>query len=405
MGIQVPGPMRGSGDGGTVMPMHRLTARLPLALGRPPRSDIVLAVVMGLAGLLEVAVSTDEPLTLAPVVLLTVAPLPWRRQQPFAVLLVCLAVVAVGETVGYPGQATYLLIELIIVFYSLGAWVELRRSVMGMAISLGLILALVAIHEPGLDNFTFITLFYGGSWLVGTFVRRPRLRARQLEAQAATLEEAHREAAQRAIEEERARIARELHDVVAHSVSVMVIQSGAVRHRLDGDHPQEREALERVERAGREALEEMRRMLGVLRGSGGEPSLEPQPGLADVPALVEQARSAGLNVQLQLSGSDSLPAGLGLTVYRIVQEALTNVLKHAGTADARVSVSVGERSVVIEVVDDGDGASAGPGTGHGLAGMRERVAIYGGALSAGRQERGGFAVRAELPVTHVGLAQ
>jgi signal transduction histidine kinase len=396
--------MRAGEMAGTVVAMHRFADRLSVTVTRPPRADVALAVAIGLAGLLEIALTTDHPWRLAPVVLLTVAPLPWRRERPFAVLLVCLAVVAVGETVGYPGQATYLLIELIIAFYSLGAWVEFRRSAVGAAVSLGIILTLVAIHEPGLDNFTFITLVYGGAWLVGTFVRRPRLQARQLEAEAAQREAAHREAAQRAIEEERARIARELHDVVAHSVSVMVIQSGAVRHRLDGDHPREREALEGVERAGREALDEMRRMLGILRSSGDQPSLEPQPGMGELAGLAEQMRTAGLPVELLVTGDRSLPAGLGLTVYRIVQEALTNVLKHAGPARARVTISIGERSVIVEVVDDGSGSAEGTGTGHGLVGMRERVGIYGGTLTTGRREDGGFAVRAELPLTQAGTA-
>jgi signal transduction histidine kinase len=386
--------------------VHRLAERLAPALSRPPRADIAVAILIGAAGLLEVAVTTDEPVRLVPVVLVTVAPLPWRRQQPFAVLLVCLAAVAIGETIGYPGQATYLLIELILVFYSLGAWVELRRSAVGMAVSLGMILGLVAIHEPGLDNFTFITLFYGGAWLVGTLVRRPRMRAHQLEGEAARLEAAHREAARRAIDEERARIARELHDVVAHSVSVMVIQSGAVRHRLDGDHDREREALERVERAGREALEEMRRMLGILRSSGEQASLAPQPGMADLPALAEQMRTAGLPVELRIDGGESIPPGLGLTVYRIVQEALTNVLKHAGAGSATVNVTVGERAVVVDVVDDGHGTSQppAPGAGHGLIGMRERVGIYGGTLVSGPRPGGGFAVRAELPVSQAAAA-
>lgn len=212
--------------------MDRLITRLRAQLSRPPRADVALAVVLGVAGLLEIALTTDHAFRLVPVVLLTVAPLPWRRQAPLAVLLTCLAVVAIGETVGYPGQATYLLIELIVASYSLGAWEEFRRSAAGIAVSLSVILTLVAIHEPALDNFTFITLFYGGAWLIGTLVRRPRVRAHQLEIAAAASEAVHRAAAREAIEQERARIARELHDVVAHSVSVMVIQSGAVQPPL-----------------------------------------------------------------------------------------------------------------------------------------------------------------------------
>jgi signal transduction histidine kinase len=182
----------------------------------------------------------------------------------------------------------------------------------------------------------------------------------------------------------------------------MVIQTGGVRHSLAVSQAREREALERVERVGREALDELRRMLGILRSSDEQPSLAPQPGLSDLAALADQMQTAGLPVDLRVTGGDALPAGIGLTVYRIVQEALTNVLKHAGPARATVTVAAGERLVLVEVVDDGNGSSQGPGSGHGLVGMRERAAIYSGTLTAVKRDGGGFAVRAELPLTNSG---
>ena len=271
-----------------------------------------------MAGLVEVAVTTSDFAALAPAVVATVVPLAWRRQAPFAAVIACLVVVTAAAPFRYPLQATYLLLELVVAFYSLGAWVDFDRSWPRAAAALAFVWGLIAWQEPRLDNFVFITLFYAGAWLVGVFVRRPRQRAQTLEEAALEAEAAHREAAQRTVEEERARIARELHDVVAHSVSVMVIQAGAVRSRLENGQAQERAALEVVERAGREALDEMRRMTGILRSSYEPAALAPQPGIGDLERLVDQVRSAGLAVDFRLtgdasgaarSGSDRLPGG------------------------------------------------------------------------------------------------
>jgi signal transduction histidine kinase len=206
-------------------------------------------------------------------------------------------------------------------------------------------------------------------------------------------------AAREAVVEERARIARELHDAVAHHVSVMVVQAGAERRTLDSSNAGTREVLETIERTGRSALTEMRRLLGMLRDETDDP-LHPQPGLGDVPTLVTQLRDAGLAVRLEMVGERrELPVGIELSGYRIVQEALTNALKHAGDAHATVYVRYGSDSLELEITDDGGCGhdSSLPG-GHGLVGMRERVALYGGRFRASPNPAGGFTVHALLPI-------
>ena len=207
-------------------------------------------------------------------------------------------------------------------------------------------------------------------------------------------------AAREAVVEERARIARELHDAIAHNVSMMVVQAGAERRVLPAEQQSTREVLETVEQIGRGALTEMRRLVGMLRTSDDDP-LTPQPGIGDLPRLVEQVREAGLPVDFHLEGEcRELPVGLELSAYRIVQEALTNALKHAGDARASVRVRYGSDSLELEIVDDGPGGAYEPvaSGGHGLVGMRERVALYGGRFEAGRRDGGGFTVRVLLPV-------
>jgi signal transduction histidine kinase len=205
--------------------------------------------------------------------------------------------------------------------------------------------------------------------------------------------------ADRAVADERSRIARELHDVVAHDVSVMVVQAQGAARILEGDQPEVRAALGAIETTGRAAVDEMRRLLGVLRQSDEEIALAPQPSLAALGTLVDTVREAGLPVELEVVGEPTaLPPGVDLSAYRIVQEALTNALKHAGPARARVVVRYGADAVELEVSDDGAGVSGAPGTGHGLVGMRERVALYGGDLQAGQRREGGWALRARLPL-------
>ena len=205
-------------------------------------------------------------------------------------------------------------------------------------------------------------------------------------------------AADRAVAEERRRIARELHDVVAHSVSVMTVQAGAVRRLLRPEQERERQALEVIEATGREALTEMRRLVGLLREQGAMPEFAPQPSMRTVDVLVGTVREAGLPVELAIEGEpQELPPGVDLSAYRVIQEALTNALKYAGPARAWVTVRWQERDLELEIANDGSSEAAGDGRGHGLAGLRERAALVGGSIESGPRDGGGFVVTARLP--------
>jgi signal transduction histidine kinase len=198
---------------------------------------------------------------------------------------------------------------------------------------------------------------------------------------------------------ERGRIARELHDVVAHNVSMMVVQAGAAERVLEGDQPEVRDALSAIGNTGRETVDEMRLLLGVLRRSDDGLAFAPQPGLDDLDQLVRNVSSTGVHVALHIEGARApLPPGVDLSAYRIIQEALTNVIKHAGPASAEVTVRYDKDCVEVEVRDDGHSEAPGDGTGNGLIGMRERVAMLGGELRAGTSQSGGFAVSARLPI-------
>ncbi len=262
--------------------------------------------------------------------------------------------------------------------------------------------AIVVYNEPGSStgDLLFTPVLFGMGWLVGFALRERAEQTEAAEERAARAEREREAAARVAVAEERGRIARELHDVVAHAVSVMVLQVGAVRHRMPETDTEDRETLKNVEQAGRSALAEMRRLLNAMRADGDEPDLLPQPGLDDLESLVADVRAAGLGVQLQVHGQPvPLPPGLDLSAYRIVQEGLTNSLKHSTASQADVEVSFGPGELQLEVRDNGKGgASTNEGPGHGLVGVRERVKIYGGDMSAGVSRAGGFVLRARLPL-------
>lgn len=261
-------------------------------------------------------------------------------------------------------------------------------------------------------------LAVAGAWAVGLAIRRRRVYTRELEARANRLERTREAEVRAALAEERARIARELHDVVAHHVSVMTVQAAGARRSLRRDPERSEQALSAIETTGRSAMIDMRRIVGVLRLSeiaGEEPAERaPQPEVADLEELRDIISSAGLPIELNVNGEiDQLPTGLAITVFRIVQEALTNIMKHAGPSTARVSIRCGTHQVVVQVIDDGqgdgqtDGQREGQGDdaierrnrpGHGLLGMRERVALYGGTLHVGPRPGGGFEVRARIPL-------
>jgi signal transduction histidine kinase len=315
-----------------------------------------------------------------------------RRRYPAAAGI---AAALIAETVAIawkPPNTVSFGIAWLCSMYALTVWTSTRAFAVGAAVVTLPTLVSVAIRgEPkGGASFAVITL------AVMLLVRRV-VGDRERRAQIAERERDL--AAREAVVEERARIARELHDVIAHHVSMIVLQAGAERRVLDGANTSTREVLETVERTGRSALTEMRRLLGMLRGDASDP-LTPQPGLTDVPTLVGQLREAGLPVELHVEGELlELPVGIELSAYRIVQEALTNALKHAGEASATVNIRHGLDSLELEIVDDGAGTPALVASGgHGLVGMRERVALYGGRLDAGRRPGGGFAVRVLLPI-------
>jgi signal transduction histidine kinase len=249
-------------------------------------------------------------------------------------------------------------------------------------------------------DFFWTTLILSLAWFFGVAFGTRTEQARELRVRVEAAEREQLLAAERAVSEERARIARELHDVVAHSISVMVVQASGVRRLLDSGQQREREALQSVEQIGRQALTEMRRMLGVMRSGNESPaSLAPQPGLDHLDRLIAQVGDAGLLVTLRVEGERPLLSpGVDLSAYRIVQEGLTNALKHAQGARAEVCVRYVGDSVEVEIVDDGPGLAGADGHGHGLIGMRERVALYGGTLEAGPRDGGGFVLRAQLPV-------
>jgi signal transduction histidine kinase len=276
-----------------------------------------------------------------------------------------------------------------------------REAWPGLAIVLGgtaLIVANDPTHEQA--EFVFAPLLFAIGWLAGYALRERGEQAEAAEARAAQAEREREAAARIAVAEERARIARELHDIVAHAVSVMVLQVGAVRHRLPGDLDEDREALSGVERAGRTALTQMRRLLAAMRDDGEEAELAPQPGLDGLEALADEVGRAGLPVRLHVEGERlPLPRGIDLSAYRIVQEGLTNALKHARATAADVTVRYRPEEVELEVRDDGVGTAMSDGLGHGLVGIRERVKIYGGEMSAGTANGGGFVLRTRLPVT------
>jgi signal transduction histidine kinase len=330
------------------------------------------------------------------------APLLVRRRYPFGapaaaiVIAVVASFVATGEAVTDGIGALFILAAAAWLFGELDA----RSAVMGLLL-IYLAAPLINLNSTDVawgDYFfplALFTLLWGASRALT--LRMQRLRDAQDRArQLATESDAE---AQRAVAAERQRIARELHDVIAHSVSVMTVQAGAVRRLLHADQEKERQALETVEATGREALTEMRRLVGLLREEGAMPEFSPQPGLGTIGALLDTVRAAGLPVELAVDGTPrELPAGIDLAAYRVVQEALTNALKHGGTAHAWVSVHWGEDELELEVANDGKGDGDGSGGGHGLAGMSERVALYGGELESGPRGGGGFVVRARLPV-------
>jgi signal transduction histidine kinase len=370
----------------------------------PVASDAALACALALFVLQDVLLANGDYLTgpksvYVPAALLITVPLAWRRRAPLLVVLVVMAALAAQSLLLAPSEPypDSELVPLLLAVYSVAAHGKGRTPLVGAAIS-----GVAGVVWVGLDDFFLPLVAFGGAWLAGRLVQKRQLYAEAMEERARVLEREREANARMAAAEERVRLARELHDVVGHSVSVMVVQAGAERLAIGEERPDTREALLAIERTGREALAEMSRLLGLLRKEGEGLALAPRPSLAQVDALVQTVRDAGVPIRLAVEGERSLlPPGVDVSAYRILQEALTNVVKHAGPAEASVVIRYGVREVELEVTDDGRGASAGNGAGYGLAGMRERVELHGGTLEAGPGSRGGFMVKARLPLETV----
>ena len=284
--------------------------------------------------------------------------------------------------------------------FLLGNLRDSRQAWTGLAIVLAGITTVIY-NIPGHANaeLLIIPVDFAISWAAGFALRARAQQADAAEVRGAQAEREREAAARIAVAEERARIARELHDIVAHAVSVMVLQVGAVRHKLPDALAEDRDALRGVERAGRTALAEMRRLLAAMRRDGEDVEFTPQPGLDGLDALLAEVGRAGLPVELHVDGEPfPLPRGVDLSAYRIVQEGLTNALKHARATDVDVTVRYRSDELEIEVRDNGRGSATSDGLGHGLVGVRERVKIYGGEMTAGTATEGGFVLSTRLPV-------
>lgn len=373
--------------------------------------DVALAVGLAVIGLAEVWVpfssvqGSGSRTAVSVVVALATLPLAWRRIAPLptaAVVLVSWPVVflVTQMPVLFWGQ----FVPMVVAVFSVARHGRGREGFHGAAIGAATLLYLDlrvdALQSPG--EIIFHWLVFIVAWSMGRWLHVAEGRAAESLRRAIEVEVASAERAIAAVVEERSRIARELHDVVAHAVSVMVVQAGAAEQVVDDDPEHVRAALHTIRTTGADALAEMRRVVAMLRDSDDEGSLSPQPGIGQVDALVESARAHGLEVNVTVHGQErTLPVGLDLAAYRIVQEALTNVRRHAHASHAVVTVTYGG-SLELEVVDDGVGPGNTAGNtagGHGLVGMRERAALYGGHVIAGPRADGhGYAVRAVLPL-------
>jgi signal transduction histidine kinase len=324
-----------------------------------------------------------------------------RRRWPLALLAALVAGTIANFWLPDAGEGEAFGILVIVGLYSAGAYVNGRPAFAAAAALSGALWILITAADP--DGIYFGGLVFFGivvfaPFVVGRLIRARRLREEVLEERTVVLAREQAEKARAAVADERSRIARELHDVVAHAISVVVVQARGGRRMLDHDAAESRRAFDTIERTSEQALGEMRRLLGMLRESDEDLAHAPQPTLARLDALAEQVRASGLPVEVETIGKPvELPPGVDLSAYRIVQEALTNALKHAGPARARVVVRYGPEDLELEVIDDGAGSGNGGGSGHGLIGIRERVAVVGGDIEAGPRADGGFAIRARLP--------
>lgn len=372
-----------------------LRCRVPW--NRPTPVDLVIAAGVAALGVAEAGASDASVLSLCVGAALGVPAAARQRAPSFAVLGSVLLLG--GVTWMNQGETTLAAaIALVLTVATAAAIQPLARSAPVLGALLGAVAVMVAIDGGPLD-IGFATFLYGGAWTIGAELQRRRQQTHAALTEAAAQATEAEVGKTEAIQHERARIARELHDVVAHSLSIVTLHTQAVRRRLGPDEARDRAALQAAEDAARSALVELRRLVGLLRAEGDLP-LEPQPDLSQIKALVAALQDAGVGTVVNVDPELRLPPGLDLTAYRIVQEATTNILKHSRARHATIEVLRASNALHITISDDGDGDDAkhANGSGHGLVGMRERVALYGGQFTAGPQNGGGFIVCARLPM-------
>jgi signal transduction histidine kinase len=370
-----------------------------------PRTDVALA--LALFALTQAFVFTGTlmsggatPLSVASAAALTL-PLAWRRRAPLAAATIVGGAIVVDDLAAGWDSAVISFYCSIIAAYSAGAHARQRHAVAALAVLAGanLVDALGAPGNRAGDLALGLVVFSLVPWLVGQALRRERARTAELQELARQLATERERRTREAVSAERGRIARELHDIVGHAISLIAVQADAAGKLLRRDPSRAREPLETIQTVSRGALAEMRQLVGLLRDSDEEPLFEPQPGIANLDRLVDDARRAELPVTLELTGEPvALPATLDLAAYRIVQEGLTNVRKHAGSVRTSVNIHYGESHLDVEVRNGGDSAIAS-GRGHGLIGIRKRVTLLGGDLESGPAEDGGFVLHARLPLT------
>ncbi len=361
-------------------------------------------VIIGListSGRGQVPKADYQPMDALGVALVLGATLPFafRRRAPLVVLLVTSTAVVVLSGLGYNEGLTPAFLYVAAV--TVGSACTPRNTAIGAGFMVAALLALLAFGQSGFDagNFVINLAIFASAFMFGVTIRSRRLRIAALEDRAVALEHERDEESRRAIADERLRIARELHDVVAHSMGVIAVQAGVGEHVIENDPAEAKRALEAISEVSRSTLAEIRHLLGVLREDDATPSYEPAPGLGELHRLTRDVTAAGVPIEVVVTGvRREVPRGIDLTAYRIIQEALTNVLKHAGDARATVTVGYEPGALRLEVTDDGRGPNGSSGGGgHGLVGMQERVAVYGGTLQAGSRTGGGYQVVAMLP--------
>jgi len=350
----------------------------------------------------EIAAASIDELGVA-LALAQTAPVAWRRRAPLVVVSVVTAALFLYSVLGY--VRSFAALGFLLALYTVAAYEDRSISApVGIAASSVVLLVLWFSPEPvEPDAIVATLLLVGATWFIGDSVRVRRGEFVRLEDRATRLELERDAFTREAVDAERRVIARELHDVVAHDVSVIVTQAAAAKRLADHRPRDALGALDGIEHAGREAMREMRRLMGFLRPAGAvAPTLAPQPGLGDLPTLVARVREAGLPVELRIEGAERpLSPGLDLSAFRIVQEAITNVMKHAGRTRVLIDVCYLPGELQLRIDDDGPGVPArrpGAHPGYGHLGMRERVALFGGSLSVGPRSGGGFRVVATLPI-------